>query len=132
MAQFCSKISPNFWREGVPPLQLTLPPTVPAASMGPQGPQWPCHSFQDFFQRTTGISDIQSTVYAGNQATVSAQPKPGQQQMQVRVAMGHLISKLGVLQRVEHSYVTVGHNCLLESHWLLFLQRTLCKEISYY
>ena len=25
--------------------------------MGPVGPRWPCHSFPDFFQRSTGISD---------------------------------------------------------------------------
>ena len=42
MAQFCGEISPRFF--------------VPVASMGPQGPCWTCHSFQDFFQRTTGIS----------------------------------------------------------------------------
>ena len=55
MARFCSDISQNFWQTGgssPPPL------TVSVARVSLQGPCWPCHSFQDFFQRTTGISGL--------------------------------------------------------------------------
>ena len=54
MAQFCSQIHQNFWQGGMPHLELT--PLLCQQPAWALCPRWPCHSFQDFFQRTTGIS----------------------------------------------------------------------------